>query len=156
MCGCTGEYIFLNDKYIPTMAITYKVVGCTNPAGDEGVDYAACRAVKTGDYDFKALAEDIQFATTVTKADVVAVLTAAKEYIKKGLLAGQRIVLDELGALQMNLKGRCFRQSSMTSSTFDPSSYIDGVGIRFRAEADLLKYVRAQYSVKRVASELMA
>ena len=138
------------------MAVTYKVVACANPAGDEGVDYACNRAVKTGDYDFKALAEDIQFATTVTKADVVAVLTAAKEYIKKGLLAGQRIVLDELGALQMNLKGRCFRQSTMTSANFDPSSYIDGVGIRFRAEADLLKYVRAQYSVKRVASDLMA
>ena len=38
------------------MAVTYKVVACTNPAGDEGVDYACNRAVKTGDYDFKALA----------------------------------------------------------------------------------------------------
>ena len=138
------------------MAIPYKVVACTNPAGDEGVDYACNRAVKSGDYDFKALAEDIQFATTVTKADVVAVLTAAKEYIKKGLLAGQRIVLDELGALQMNLKGRCFQQSQITRADFEPSAYINGVGIRFRAEADLLKYVRSQYSVKRVASDLMA
>ena len=138
------------------MAVTYKVVACTNPAGDEGVDYAACRAVKTGDYDFKALTEDIQFATTLTKADVVAVLTAAKEYIKKGLLAGQRIVLNEIGSLQMNLRGKCFNQSRITSADFDPSAYIKGVGIRFRPEADLLKYVRAEYSVKRVASDLMA
>ena len=138
------------------MAVTYKVVACTNPAGDEGVDYAACRAVKTGDYDFKALAEDIQFATTVTKADVVAVLTAAKEYIKKGLLQGQRIVLDELGSLQVSLKSRCFPVSAIAADDFDPSSYIEGANIRFRAEAELIKYVRSMYSVKRVPSDLMA
>lgn len=70
------------------------------------MDYACDRAVKTGDYSFKELAEEIQFSTTVTKADVVAVLTAAKEYIKKGLLAGQRVVLDEFGSLRVSLKRR--------------------------------------------------
>ena len=64
------------------MPITYQVVKCSNPNGAEGVDYATNRAVKTGDYGFKYLAEDIQFATTVTHADVVAVLTAAKEFVK--------------------------------------------------------------------------
>ena len=39
------------------MPITYQIVGCTNPRGAEGVDYATNRAVKTGDYDFKSLAE---------------------------------------------------------------------------------------------------
>jgi len=63
------------------MAVNYKVIGCTNPKGSEGVDYACNRAVKSGDYTFKELAEDIQFATTVTKPDVVAVLTATKEYL---------------------------------------------------------------------------
>jgi predicted histone-like DNA-binding protein len=90
------------------MAIHYKVVECSNPAGAIGVDYAYNRAVKTGDYTFKELAEDIQFATTVTKADVVAVLTAMKEYIKTHLLQGQRVVLDELGALKISMKSKCF------------------------------------------------
>ena len=138
------------------MAITYKVVPCSNPAGAEGTDYAADRAVKTGDYTFKELAEDIQFATTVTKADVVATLTAAKEYIKKGLLAGQRVVLDELGALQVGLKSRCFPQSALTADDFDPSTYIDNANIKFRPESELIKYVRASYTVKRVPSDLMA
>ncbi len=138
------------------MPITYQIVGCTNPRGAEGVDYATNRAVKTGDYDFKSLAEDIQFATTVTKADVVAVLTAAKEFIKTHLLQGQRIVLEEIGALQANLQSKCFAQSVIPAESFDPSSYIKKVGIRFRPEADLLKYVRTNKQLKRVPSELLA
>ena len=138
------------------MPITYQIVGCTNPRGAQGVDYATNRAVKTGDYDFKSLAEDIQFATTVTKADIVAVLTAAKEFIKTHLLQGQRIVLQEIGALQANIKSKCFAQSVIPLEAFDPSSYIKGCGIRFRADADLLKYVRTNRQLKRVPSELLA
>ena len=138
------------------MPITYQIVGCTNPRGAEGVEYATNRAVKTGDYDFRQLADDIQFATTATKADIVAVLTAAKEFIKTHLLQGQRIVLSEIGALQANLNSKCFAQSVIPSDSFDPSSFIKGVGIRFRADADLLKYVRTNRSLKRVPSALMS
>ena len=138
------------------MPITYQIVGCTNPKGAEGVEYATNRAVKTGDYDFRQLADDIQFATTATKADIVAVLTAAKEFIKTHLLQGQRIVLSEIGALQANLNSKCFAQSVIPSDSFDPSSFIKGVGIRFRADADLLKYVRTNRSLKRVPSALMS
>ena len=138
------------------MPITYQIVGCTNPKGAEGVDYATNRAKKTGDYDFTQLAEDIQFATTVTKADVVAVLTAAKEYIKTHLLQGQRIVLSEIGALQANVRSKCFAQSVIPADTFDPASYIKNVGIRFRPDASLLNYVRTNRRLKRVPSELLA
>jgi len=138
------------------MPITYQIVGCTNPKGAEGTDYASNRAVKTGDYDFRQLADDIQFATTATKADIVAVLTAAKEFIKTHLLQGQRIVLQELGALQANIRSKCFAQTAIGTDSFDPSSYIKGVGIRFRADADLLRYVRTNRSLKRVPSALLA
>ncbi|MBO4443188.1 MAG: hypothetical protein J5814_00240 [Bacteroidaceae bacterium] len=137
------------------MAVTYKVLRCKNPKGSSGVQYAADRAVKTGDYDFDALADDIQYSTTVTKADVVAVLTAAQAYIKKGLLAGQRVVLDELGALQIQLKGKCFAQSAISGDDFNPASYIDNVYVRFRPDAKLIKHIRADVSVKRISSTLM-
>ncbi len=138
------------------MAITYQIVGCSNPNGAEGVDYATNRAKKSGDYDFKALAEDIQMATTVTKADVVAVLTAMKEELKSHLLLGQRCVLDELGSLQANLSSKCFAQSVIPLEAFDPASYIKKVGIRFRPEAELLRYIRANKVLRRVPSELLA
>ena len=138
------------------MPITYQIVGCTNPKGAEGVEYATNRATKTGDYDFAQLAEDIQFATTATKADIVAVLTAAKEYIKTHLLQGQRIVLQEIGALQANIRSKCFAQTVISSDSFDPASFIKGVGIRFRPDAQLLSYVRTNRRLKRVPSPLMS
>ena len=138
------------------MPITYKIVGCTNPRGAEGVDYATNRATKTGDYTFRQLSEDIQTATTVTKADVVAVLTAMKEYIKTHLLQGQRIVLDELGSLQANITSKCVAQSVISAESFEPASYIKQVGIKFRPEADLIKYIRTNKQLKRVPSELLA
>jgi predicted histone-like DNA-binding protein len=138
------------------MPITYQIVGCTNPKGAEGVEYATNRATKTGDYDFAQLAEDIQFATTATKADIVAVLTAAKEYIKTHLLQGQRIVLQEIGALQANIRSKCFAQTVIPSDSFDPASFIKGVGIRFRPDAQLLSYVRTNRRLKRVPSALMS
>lgn len=137
------------------MAITYKVLKCTNPKGQQGVLYATDRAVKTGDYTFKELAEDIQFSTTVTRADVIAVLTAAQEYIKKGLLAGQRVVLDEIGAMRLGLKAQCFRQSDISGDDFDPSTKIKGVRVSFRPESSLIKNLRANYTVKRISSSLM-
>ena len=36
------------------MPVTYQIVGCSNPRGAEGVDYACNRTVKTGDYTFEA------------------------------------------------------------------------------------------------------
>ena len=138
------------------MPVTYQIVGCSNPRGAQNVDYATNRAVKTGDYDFRSLCEDIQLATTATKADIVAVLTAAKEFIKTHLLQGQRIVLEEIGALQVNIKSKCFAQSIIPLETFEPSTYIKGTGIRFRPEADLLKYIRTNRQLKRVPSELLA
>ncbi len=138
------------------MPITYQIVGCSNPKGAEGVEYATNRATKTGDYDFAQLAEDIQFATTATKADIVAVLTAAKEYIKTHLLQGQRIVLQEIGALQANIRSKCFAQTVIPSDSFDPASFIKGVGIRFRPDAQLLSYVRTNRRLKRVPSALMS
>lgn len=137
------------------MAITYKVVKMKNPNGTSGTLYAGDRAVKTGDYSFDDLADDIQYSTTVTKADVVAVLTAAQHYIKQGLLAGQRVVLDELGALQVQLKTRVFAQAAISQDGFDPSSYIENVNVRFRPNISLIKQVRAEASVKRLSSTLM-
>jgi predicted histone-like DNA-binding protein len=137
------------------MPITYKIVKCTNPKGAEGVEYATNRATKTGDYTFRQLSDDIQSATTCTKADVVAVLTAMKEYIKSHLLQGQRVILDELGSLQASITSKCFAQSVIPLDAFDPSSYIKQIGINFRPEADLIRYIRTNKHLKRVPSELM-
>ena len=62
------------------MAITYKVVKVKNPKGADGVDFYAGRAVKTSDYSFDELMEDIESSTTVTEADAQMLKAIRSEY----------------------------------------------------------------------------
>ena len=84
------------------MAITYKVAKCRNPKNPD-VDYFKGTAVKNSDYDFEDLVADVALATTVTKGDAMAVLASIKPFITKALLAGRRVVLNDLGSLVIGL-----------------------------------------------------
>ena len=137
------------------MAITYQVQKVKNPNGLQDVEYFAARAVKTSDYTFQELAEDINSATTVTEADCYAVLKSMKKYIKQALLAGRRVVLNDLGALKMSLSGKCYSREIMQDDEFSPTSFIKDVRMSFRPEAKLLKEIRAEHSLKRISSEAM-
>ena len=135
------------------MAITYHVQRVKNPKGIEDVEYFAARAIKSSDYTFDELAEDINNSTTVTQADAFAVLKAMKKYIKQALLAGRRVVLSDLGALRMSIIGRVFTEDQLKDKEFIPSSKIKGIGVNFRPEAKLIKELRAEAKLQRVASE---
>ena len=136
------------------MAITYKVVKCRNPKYPE-VDYYNGRAVKTGDYDFEELAEDIAESTTCTKADAMAVLAAIKPKIKKALLAGKRVVLNDLGSFVIGVRGRSYNAETMASEEFSPSAMIKGWSLRFMPEVRLKKELAKDFKLKRISSEVM-
>lgn len=138
------------------MAITYAVKKTRNPNGIEGTDYFAGRAVKTGEYSFSDLAEDINNSTTVTKADAMAVLASIKPFVTKALLGGQVVVLQDLGRLQVSLQGKCYSRDTMAASDFSPAAMIRGHKILFRPEAKLKKDVASGISLKRVSSDAMA
>ena len=137
------------------MAITYAVRKIKNPNGEQGVNYFAGKFVKTSDYTLDEMAQDIDSSTTVTEADVTAVLKAFKKQIQKALLAGRRVVLNDLGALQISLRGRCYDAATMADEEFSPSSYFKGVNVGFRPDAKLIKNLRANYQLKRISSEAM-
>ena len=137
------------------MAITYKVVKVKNPKGADGVDFYAGRAVKTSDYSFDELMEDIESSTTVTEADAAAVLKAIKKHVKKNLLAGRRVVLEDIGALKVNVKGKCYTASMMQEEDFQPSAFIKGVAVNFRPDAQMFKAIRSEYKLQRISSEVM-
>ena len=137
------------------MAITYKVAKCRNPKNPD-VDYFKGTAVKTGDYDFEELTDDIALATTVTKGDIMAVLASIKPFITKALLASRRVVLNDLGAFTIGLQGKCYSRDTMASEEFRPSEYIRGHRILFRPEVKLKKDVAAGIQLKRISSEAMA
>ena len=136
------------------MSITYKVVKCRNPKNPE-TDYFHGVAVKTGDYDFEDLADDIALATTCTKGDIMAVLASIKPFITKALLNGNRVVLNDLGAFIMGVRGKCYDQTRMKTEDFSPSAMIKGWTLKFQPEVKLKKSLREGFGLKRVSSEVM-
>ena len=135
--------------------INYKVTRCRNPKGDESLDYFKGTAVKTSDYDFDDLVEDIALATTCTKGDAMAVLASIKPFVTKALLAGRRVVLNDLGSFHVSLQGKCYTQAQMNDPEFSPSEHIKGHRIVFRPEVRLKKDVAAGISLKRISSDAM-
>jgi predicted histone-like DNA-binding protein len=136
------------------MSINYSVKKCKNPKGVEGTNYYSCRAIKTNDYTFEELAEDISFSTTVTKPDAKAVLAVIKPFITKALLAGRAVVLEDLGRFQVSLQSKCFPKAALDDKTFIPSSMIKGHRILFRPEVALKKEIASKLSLNRVVSEV--
>ena len=104
------------------MAINYKVSKCKNPKGVEGTEYFSNKASNTSDYSFEDLAQDIAHSTTCTKADALAVLASIKPFIKNALLAGRRVVLNDLGAFIMGVRGKCYNAERMATEDFSPSA----------------------------------
>ena len=137
------------------MAITYQVRKCKNPSDDGDTQYYAAKFVKTSDYTFDELAADIDGSTTVTEADAVAVLKAIRKHVTKALLAGRRVVLDDIGAFQISLRGKCYSRDAMTAEDFSPSDKIKGIAVGFRPDAAMLKDLRLNYKLNRVSSEAM-
>ncbi len=136
------------------MSIAYKVVKCRNPKNPE-VDYFHGVAVKNSNYDFDDLAEDIALATTCTKGDIMAVLASIKPFITKALLNGRRVVLNDLGAFIMGVRGKCYDQNRMKTEDFSPSAMIKGWTLKFQPEVKLKKSLGEGFSLKRVSSEVM-
>lgn len=136
--------------------INYAVKKTKNPNGVQGTEYFAGRAIKTGEYKFEDLVEDINNSTTVTKADAMAVLASIKPFVTKALLAGQVVVLQDLGRLQVTLQGKCYTREIMNEKDFSPAAMIKGHRILFRPEVKLKRDVAGGIALKRVSSEAMA
>lgn len=136
--------------------INYRVSKCKNPKGVEGTDYYSGKAVKTGEYTFDDLAQDINNSTTVTKADAMAVLASIKPFITKALLAGQVVVLQDIGRFQVTLQSKCYTTDTMQAEGFSPASMIKGHRIIFRPEVKLKSSIKDGLALKRVSSEAMA
>ena len=137
------------------MSIAYKVVKCRNPKNPD-VDYFHGVAVKNSNYDFEDLADDIALATTCTKGDIMAVLASIKPFILKALLAGSRVVLNDLGAFHISIQGKCYNRETMEGEEFSPSSYIRSHRVVFRPEVNLKKEIAKGFRLKRISSDALA
>lgn len=137
------------------MSLKYRIAKSKNPGKNavEGVQYYANKAVKTDDYTFDELAQDINDSTTITEADAYAVLKSMKKYIRKALLAGRRVVLTDLGSMKLSLRSRCFSEDTMAASDFEPSTMIRGIAVNFRPNAALISDLRTNVQYERLSVE---
>ena len=137
------------------MSLKYRIAKSKNPSKNavEGTQYYANKAVKTDDYTFDELAQDINDSTTITEADAYAVLKSMKKYIRKALLAGRRVVLTDLGSMKLSLRSRCFSEDTMAASDFEPSSMIRGIAVNFRPNAALISDLRTNVQYERLSVE---
>lgn len=99
-----------------------------NPADRESGEmkyYAQSQA--RGEMGIREIAERIHQMCTVTRADVMAVLTALEDIVTEGLQGGEIVRLGELGSLQLSLSG----EGSATEDTYS-DTLIDKVRVLFR------------------------
>ena len=136
------------------MSLKVKVTPCCNPAGEEGVDYASLRATVDQIYDIQSICDEIILQATFSKADIVAVLSAMKEFMKRALVAGQNIVMPDFGILYPNVRSCCFAQSNLTRSDFNPVNYIKGCNVRFRPSTLMTKDTIRDMKIEVVKSDL--
>ena len=134
--------------------ITYKVSKCRNPKNPD-TDYFKGTTVKSGEYTFDDLANDINNSTTVTKADAMAVLASIKPYITKALLAGQVVILQDIGHFQVSLQGKCYPEEVLASEEFKPADMIRSHRIVFRPDKELKKELKDNVVLRRISSEHM-
>ncbi len=99
-----------------------------NPADRESGEmkyYAQSQA--RGEMGIREISERIHQMCTVTRADVMAVLTGLEEIVSEGLQGGEIVRLGELGSLQLSVSG----EGAASEELYD-DSLIDKVRVLFR------------------------
>lgn len=85
--------------------VSYSVVKRNNPLDREAVAKFYAQAQANGHVEIREMADRIQKTCTVTRADVMAVLTALEDVIMEALQGGEIVRLADLGTFQIGLSG---------------------------------------------------
>lgn len=85
--------------------VTYSVVQRINPSDTKAAPKFYAQAQASGDVTIREMSDRVQKTCTVTRADVMAVLTALEDVIVEALEGGEIVRLADLGTLQIGLSG---------------------------------------------------
>lgn len=97
--------------------VTYSVVPRKNLIDKEAPAKFYAQAQASGDVDTKEMAQRIEKACTVTRADVMATLVALEDTIVEGLQRGEIVRLGEIGTFQIGLRGKGAEQEKDYSAS---------------------------------------
>lgn len=126
----------------------YKVVKKRNPVS--GRDCYCVQPVSSGTVTLEDLADEIEGTSTVSRADLVAVLSALERRIGDALLAGNTVRLGDLGSFRVSLRSR----PRELPAQVNPRTDVEEVKVRFRPSVRLGRRVNPAALTYRRVGEL--
>lgn len=114
------------------MPQNYSIVELPNPAKPDDAKKAYAKAQITRELTLKELSRRVAGQTTVSRADVTAVLISTVENMIDGLRAGEQVDFGDLGKFRLQINSR-----GAESAEKFTSAYITGVSIQFVPGEDL-------------------
>ena len=108
------------------MALNYSVSLRTNPIKKDEPAKAYATAQVNGELSLKQLSRRVSMQTTVSRADVVAVLISTVENLLDALQEGKQVDFGDLGAFRLQINS-----GGAPSADLFTSDYIKGVNIQF-------------------------
>lgn len=120
------------------MAIMYEVKAKKNPLKPTDPVKFYPTVARGQMISTRQLAEQIAGSSTVSRADVLAVLASASEMILQHLKNSNSVRLDDVGILFPTIEG----EPANSEAEFDVKKNIKGVRVRFRPEVSLKKAVQ--------------
>lgn len=124
--------------------IRYSVTPKRNPRDKEAAPKYYATAQKAENIDLDNISQRIAFATTATRADVMAVLTATIDYLMDDLKAGHSVNLGELGTFRMMLNSA----GAVTAEDFT-TELIKGAHVRY-FPSKKIKNIYSELSFRKV------
>jgi predicted histone-like DNA-binding protein len=123
------------------MSIKFKTIARKNPRDLESHPKYYASAVKTGKTDVDALSSLVSQSTTVSRADVYAVLIALLETVIRELQEGRTVQLSKLGTFSINIGSEgADSPEKVISSTIKKSKIIYRPGLELKNMMKTLKY----------------
>ncbi len=128
------------------MALNYSVSLRINPMDQEAAPKAYAKAQINGELTLKQLSKRVAAQTTVSRADVVAVLTATVDNLLEALTEGKQVDFGELGKFRLQV----LSEGAESLAKFTAANIL-GVNIQFIPGEDL-KNIFAGLEFQPVAS----
>ena len=114
------------------MALNYSVALRPNPLDKDAAPRAYATAQINGELTLKQLSKRVSSQTTVSRADVVAVLTATVDNLLEALQEGKQVDFGELGKFRLQIASEGVEKLADFTA-----SHITGVNIQYIPGEDL-------------------
>lgn len=125
------------------MAMKYKVIGRKNPQNQAEIKYYA-QTVLAGEVDLLELCKEIEKISTVSEADILAVLSSLVSVVPDKLANGQIVRIGDLGDFRPSLNSEGHdSEEKVTSSSIKKNKVLFRPGKRIRNVMKIAEYKKA-------------